>query len=132
MAKKRKEFLLSEADYSYLEKVKEENNFKYMGEALSLIINEHKETTNQTVAEILIERITDNLKGELKKIRLSTNKTNRNSEVILEWLNGVSIKENYGPFYSREEKYHDGLKELEDIVDKKIEKQATKKWDSVY
>lgn len=132
MAKKRKEFLLTDDDYNYIEKVKEENNLKYPGEALSLIIREHNNTTNQTVADILIEKISENLVDELKKLRASTNKNNRNSEIILEWLNGVSIKENYSPFYTREEKYHEGLKELEEIVDKRIEKQTTKKWDSVY
>lgn len=130
--KRRKEFLLSDADYEYLEKIQKENNLKYMGEALSLIIKEHSQVSNETVADILIEKITNNLQDELKRLRYATNKNNRNSEIIMEWINGVSIKENYSPFFCRDEKYHEGLKELEEIVDKKIESQMIKKWDKVY
>lgn len=132
MKKTRREFLLKDDDYKYIEQIKEENNLSYPVEALSLIIREHSQITNQAVANILIEEISKKIENELKKIRISANKNNRNSEVILEWLNGMSIKENYSPFYTREEKWHDGLKELEKIVDKKMEKQRNKSLDSKF
>lgn len=130
--KKRKEFLLSEEDLNYIEEVKNKNNFKYPGEALTLIINEHKGTTNQSVAAILIEEISNLINTELKRNRVINNKTNRNTEVLLELMNGICIKESYSPFFTREEKYHEGLKEIEDTVDKNIIRQSTVKWDNNY
>lgn len=79
--------------YDYLEDYMIINDYRSKSAALNNILKEHKELSknnwnlqyiSHTVAEIVNERISN----ELNRVRLGTNNTDRNTQILIELLQG--------------------------------------------
>ena len=108
MARIRKEYKMTEKNVAYIEEVKEKNNLKHSSEALDLIIREHRQVSEQ-------------IKFEMKEIKNSSNNTDRNTQILLELINGFFVISEYGRLATTEDIIAPALPRAIDLVDKRRE-----------
>lgn len=80
-------------NYDYLEDYQIVNDYKHIGEALDVILAEHKELKNkhwnlQYISHTVAETVNERISNELKRVRLGTNNTDRNTQKLIELLQG--------------------------------------------
>lgn len=99
MTNKRYGFFLSEEEINYLKRYKEVNKLQSQNIALVKIIEDHKEYNRATRGKE-IEALADNLCKKviegLRGMKLGVDNSDRNTQMILEMLNGYFIKERVG------------------------------------
>ena len=99
MARIRKEYKMTEKNVEYIEEVKEKNNLKYSSEALDLIIREHRQNsdiTTEAMIKIIAKEVSEQIKFDMKEIKKSSNDTDRNTQILLELINGFFVISEYG------------------------------------
>ncbi|MGU9545283.1 hypothetical protein [Bacillus cereus] len=84
---------LNENVHQYIQDYMDENNITHPGDAISKICMEHQATKNTEwslnyISEVVSKNLHDVLKSELTKIRLGANSADRNTQVLIELLNG--------------------------------------------
>ncbi|MCU5599810.1 hypothetical protein [Bacillus wiedmannii] len=84
---------LSEDVHQYIQDYMDENNITHPGDAISKICMEHQaskstEWSLNYISEIVSKNLHDVLKNELTKIRLGANSADRNTQVLIELMNG--------------------------------------------
>ncbi|PFJ97709.1 hypothetical protein COI97_19990 [Bacillus cereus] len=84
---------LSEDVHQYIQDYMDENNITHPGDAISKICMEHQASKNTEwslnyISEIVSKNLHDILKSELTKIRLGANSADRNTQVLIELMNG--------------------------------------------
>lgn len=129
MGRIRKDYMVSEKNLEYIEEIKEKNDFKYSSEALDLIIREHRENekiSNKMLREYLANEISEALKDEFKMLMKVNKFTDKNTQVIIEMLNGMFIKEEYGKIITTNEEVCKALTIAENTVEERISKNYEK------
>ncbi|MDM0935314.1 hypothetical protein [Clostridium perfringens] len=129
MVRKKKDFMFSEKNLEYIEEVKEKNDFKYSSEALDLIIREHRENEKMSIKmlrEYLANEISEVLKDEFKMLMKVNKFTDKNIQVLIEMLNGMFIKEEYGKIITTNEEVCKALTIAENTVEERINKNYKK------
>ncbi|PFQ29754.1 hypothetical protein [Bacillus cereus] len=84
---------LNENVHQYIQDYMDENNITHPGDAISKICMEHQaskstEWSLNYISEIVSKNLHDVLKSELTKIRLGANSADRNTQVLIELMNG--------------------------------------------
>ncbi|MEI3894624.1 MULTISPECIES: hypothetical protein [unclassified Bacillus (in: firmicutes)] len=84
---------LNENVHQYIQDYMDENNITHPGDAISKICMEHQASKNiewslNYISEVVSKNLHDVLKNELTKIRLGANSADRNTQVLIELLNG--------------------------------------------
>lgn len=84
---------LDEETDTYIKDYMEEHNIRYNGEAIVRICREHQASKNTEwslnyISEVVSKNLHDILKSELTKIRLGANSSDRNTQVLIELMNG--------------------------------------------
>lgn len=84
---------LDEETDTYIKDYMEEHNIRYNGEAIVRICREHQTSKNTEwslnyISEIVSKNLHEILKNELTKIRLGANSADRNTQVLIELMNG--------------------------------------------
>ncbi|WP_259418132.1 hypothetical protein [Bacillus toyonensis] len=84
---------LSEDVHQYIQDYMDENNITHPGDAISKICMEHEAAKNTEwslnyITEVVSKNLHDVLKSELTKIRLGANSADRNTQVLIELMNG--------------------------------------------
>lgn len=84
---------LDEETDTYIKDYMEEHNIRYNGEAIVRICREHQASKNTEwslnyISEVVSKNLHDVLKSELTKIRLGANSADRNTQVLIELMNG--------------------------------------------
>jgi hypothetical protein len=84
---------LNENVHQYIQDYMDENNITHPGDAISKICMEHQaskstEWSLNYISEIVLKNLHDVLKSELTKIRLGANSADRNTQVLIELMNG--------------------------------------------
>lgn len=133
--RKRKDYMISEKNIEYIEEVKEKNNLKYNSEALDLIIREHRQNsdiTTEAMIKIIAKEVSDKIKFDIRGIKKSSNDADRNTQIILELINGLFIISEYGRLATTEDAIAPALPRATDIVDKRIEAKRVKGLDRKY
>ncbi|MCX0355559.1 hypothetical protein LI064_13640 [Clostridium perfringens] len=129
MGRIRKDYMVSEKNLEYIEEVKEKNDFKYSSEALDLIIREHRENEKMSIKmlrEYLANEISEALKDEFKMLMKVNKFTDKNIQVLIEMLNGMFIKEEYGKIITTNEEVCKALTIAENTVEERINKNYKK------
>lgn len=112
--------------------MKEKNNLKYNSEALDLIIREHRANSDMST-EILIrligDRISENLKYDLRGIKKSSNETDKNTQILIELLNGFFVKQGYTTLPTTEDLKCRAIGTTTEFVERRIASQRVKKLD---
>ena len=129
MARIRKEYKMTEKNVEYIEEVKEKNNLKYSSEALDLIIREHRQNsdiTTEAMIKIIAKEVADQIKVDMKEIKNASNDTDRNTQILLEMINGFFVISEYGRLATTEDIIAPALTRASDIVDKRKEAKIRK------
>lgn len=85
---------VDEETRTYIQTYKEEHNIRYTGDAIARICKEHEISKHQEwslkyISEVVSQNLHEVLKKELTKIRLGTNAADKNSQILIELLNGI-------------------------------------------
>ncbi|WP_342514296.1 hypothetical protein MKY34_05995 [Sporosarcina sp. FSL K6-1522] len=86
-------------NYDYLEDYQIVNDYSNIGETLDAILEEHKELKKNNwnlhyIAHSVANVVNESISNELNRIRLGTNNTDRNTQVIIELVQGFMQMEN--------------------------------------
>ncbi|PFY98414.1 hypothetical protein COL60_30030 [Bacillus pseudomycoides] len=121
----RMQITLDEETDTYIRDYMEEHNIRYNGEAIVRICREHQATKSTEwslnyVAEVVSKNLYDVLKSELTKIRLGSNSADRNTQVLIELMNGLFFHQGIQNIISTEVDEMDGVKTAKEVVEKRI------------
>ncbi|MDU6522122.1 hypothetical protein [Clostridium sp.] len=131
--KNRKHFTISNEANEYIKQMRSERKIRSESEALEHIVKEHKEksdTTMELMIKIIASEVAKELKGELTKIIRGINSADRNTQIVMEMLNGLFIKNNVGYINTSDIVKAEGLELAEESVKKRISKSRVRKLDN--
>ena len=129
MARIRKEYKMTEKNVEYIEEVKEKNHLKYSSEALDLIIREHRQNsdiTTEAMIKIIAKEVADQIKGDMKEIKNVSNDTDRNTQILIEMINGFFVISDYRRLATTEDIIAPALTRASELVDKRKEAKIIK------
>ena len=133
--RERKIYMLSKKNVDYIEELKEKRDLKYNSEALDLIIREHRTNSDMTT-EIMIkligEKLAEQLKVELLGIKKASNETDKNTQIIIELLNGLFVKSGYDILATTDDIKCEAIDRTREVVEKRIVKKRVAKLDREY
>ena len=101
-----------------------------MNQAINLVLKEHKEksdTTTELMIKIIANEVAKELKGELEKIIKGINSSDKNTQIVIEMLNGLFIKKNIGYINTSDVVKSEGLELAEEAVKKRISKSRVRR-----
>ena len=133
--RKEKHYWVTEKNIEYIEEVKDKNNLKYNSEALDLIIREHRQNsdiTTEAMIKLIAKEVSEQIKLDFKGIKKASNDTDRNTQILLEMINGFFVISEYGRLATTEDVIAPALTNATDIVDKRIEAKIVKGFDRKY
>ena len=93
MNKKLISFKLSETTLNYLNEYSEENSLNRT-QSLEKIVLENKKSQaeyNEKLTKLIVDKIDDKYKNLFTHLRLSTNFTDRNTQIMMEMLNSIIV-----------------------------------------
>ena len=133
MAREKKMFVFSKENLNYIEEVKEKNNLKYNSEALDLIIREHRtnsDMTTEVMIKLIGEKISEQLKYELLGIKKASNSSDKNTQILIEIMNGFLIKSQLNmELATTKDLKCKAIDNAKNFVEERISKQRTAKLD---
>ena len=135
MARIKKMFVISKKNLQYIEEVKEKNNLKYNSEALDLIIREHRQNsdiTTEAMIKLIAKEVSEQIKLDFKGIKKASNDTDRNTQILLEMINGFFVISEYGRLATTEDVIAPALTRASELVDKRKEAKIVKGFDRKY
>lgn len=122
--RKEKHYWVTEKNIEYIEEVKEKNNLKYNSEALDLIIREHRQNsdiTTEAMIKLIAKEVSEQIKLDFKGIKKASNDTDRNTQILLEMINGFFVISEYGRLATTEDIIAPALPRAIELVDKRRE-----------
>ena len=128
--KQYKHFYIDKEFLDYLCEIKKTNNLSSMNQAINLVLKEHKEksdTTTEQMIKIIASEVAKALKSDLVKVIKGINSADRNTQIVMEMLNGLFIKSNVGYINTSDIVKAEGLELAEESVKKRISKSRVRK-----
>ena len=133
--RKEKHYWVTEKNIEYIEEVKEKNNLKYNSEALDLIIREHRQNsdiTTEAMIKLIAKEVSEQIKLDFKGIKKASNDTDRNTQILLEMINGFFVISEYGRLATTEDVIAPALTRASELVDKRKEAKIVQGFDRKY
>ncbi|CUO51359.1 hypothetical protein [Clostridium disporicum] len=133
--RKEKHYWVTEKNIEYIEEVKDKNNLKYNSEALDLIIREHRQNsdiTTEAMIKLIAKEVSEQIKLDFKGIKKASNDTDRNTQILLEMINGFFVISEYGRLATTEDVIAPALTRASELVDKRKEAKIVKGFDRKY
>lgn len=133
--RERKIYMLSKKNVDYIEDLKEKRDLKYNSEALDLIIREHRtnsDMTTEVMIKLIGEKLAEQLKTELLGIKKASNETDKNTQIIIELLNGLFVKNGYKTLATTDDIKCETIDRTRKIVEERIAKKRVAKLDREY
>lgn len=149
----KKTFYLNDDEIKYLDEYKTIKKASSRNEALRIVISEHKESSDITIKsmyEFMANKIADELKNQFKNIedkiskevisdlkpqlsslKFSSNSTNKDIKILLELINGIYYKEEYGGIPGIEVNPSKAYEMAKERVETKIAKEHYRKSNTV-
>lgn len=125
---------------SYISDYQFKNNIKTFGKALDHLIEKQKTKDEEeyslsyiaeTVAKVVSDKVNNDLSNEINKIRLGTNNTDRNTQILIELMNGHLDQLDYDHFLTTDLQETMPLEISKQVVQERITKKKQRK-DSYY
>ena len=135
MARIRKEYKMTQKNLEYIEEIREKNNLKYNSEALDLIIREHRQNsdiTTEAMIKLIAKEESEQIKLDFKGIKKASNDTDRNTQILIEMINGFFVISEYGRLATTEDVIAPALTRASELVDKRKEAKIVKGFDGKY
>ncbi|EEL36933.1 hypothetical protein bthur0014_51090 [Bacillus thuringiensis IBL 4222] len=125
---------LDEETDTYIKDYMEEHNIRYNGEAIVRICREHQASKNTEwslnyISEIVSKNLHDVLKSELTKIRLGANSADRNTQILIELLNGYFFLEGVDSLITTDKQEMGSVKIAKEVVAERISNARQKRLD---
>ena len=133
--RKEKHYWVTEKNIEYIEEVKDKNNLKYNSEALDLIVREHRQNsdiTTEAMIKLIAKEVSEQIKLDFKGIKKASNDTDRNTQILLEMINGFFVISEYGRLATTEDVIAPALTRASELVDKRKEAKIVKGFDRKY
>ncbi|MGS2751487.1 hypothetical protein ACVAMH_32475 [Bacillus zanthoxyli] len=130
----RMQITLDEETDTYIKDYMEEHNIRYNGEAIVRICREHQATKSSEwslnyISEIVSKNLHDVLKSELTKIRLGANSADRNTQILIELLNGYFFLESVDSLITTDKQEMGSVKIAKEVVAERISNARQKRLD---
>jgi hypothetical protein len=131
----RMQITLDEETDTYIKDYMEEHNIRYNGEAIVRICREHQASKKNTewslnyISEIVSKNLHDVLKSELTKIRLGANSADRNTQILIELLNGYFFLEGVDSLITTDKQEMGSVKIAKEVVAERISNARQKRLD---
>ena len=130
----KRNFSIEKNTFNYLNDIQKENaNINSMSSAIDFIAMEHKsksDTTIEQMIKIIASEVAKALKSDLVKVIKGINSADRNTQIVMEMLNGFFIKNNVGFIATSDVFKAEGLELAEEAVRKRISKSRVRKLDN--
>jgi hypothetical protein len=126
-----------ENTYDYIQDYMEQNNIRHTGDAIAKICKEHQKKNEQSfslnyISEVVSQNLHQVLKSELNKIRLGANSADKNTQILIELMNGLYFHQGVKDIITTGVIEQDGVKTAREFVEEKIKEKRQKKidWES--
>lgn len=126
MSSKQKHLRLNEKDIEYIEEVMLKKGIENFNKGVEIIVKEHK-IHSEMGLDLIENMIRTILQNELKKIMYSVNSADKNSQIIMELINGFMIKQNIKDLLFTDEETSPVINKATETVNKRIEAQRIKR-----
>ncbi|MED3397833.1 hypothetical protein [Bacillus wiedmannii] len=130
----RRQVTMDQATEDYINDYMEEHGIRYTGEAMGRICKEHEAAKNTEwslnyVTEVVSKNLHDVLKSELTKIRLGANSADRNTQILIELLNGYFFLEGVDSLITTDKQEMGSVKIAKEVVTERISNARQKRLD---
>ncbi|PEK07009.1 hypothetical protein [Bacillus toyonensis] len=134
MSRIRRQVTMDQETEDYIKDYMEEHGIRYTGEAMGRICKEHEAAKNTEwslnyVTEVVSKNLHDVLKSELTKIRLGANSADRNTQVLIELLNGYFFLESVDSIITTDKQEMGSVKIAKEVVAERISHARQKRID---
>jgi len=121
-----KRLRLTKESADYIEEYANENNIPHDNRTINHIIMEHKnieskEKEKQSFVRDISENISKEIKKEMKRLLLGVNNTDRNTQIIIELMNGMLIDQDIKDIITTEDVPSQPVTTAKETVQKRIE-----------
>ncbi|MED2843793.1 hypothetical protein COM05_28505 [Bacillus toyonensis] len=130
----RRQVTMDQETEDYIKDYMEEHGIRYTGEAMGRICKEHEAAKNTEwslnyVTEVVSKNLHDVLKSELTKIRLGANSADRNTQILIELLNGYFFLEGVDSLITTDKQEMGSVKIAKEVVAERISNARQKRID---
>ncbi|NSL69439.1 hypothetical protein [Bacillus toyonensis] len=130
----RRQVTMDQETEDYINDYMEEHGIRYTGEAMGRICKEHEAAKNTEwslnyVTEVVSKNLHDVLKSELTKIRLGANSADRNTQILIELLNGYFFLESVDSIITTDKQEMGSVKIAKEVVAERISNARQKRLD---
>ncbi|OJE50693.1 hypothetical protein BAQ49_22710 [Bacillus proteolyticus] len=134
MSTVRRQVTMDQETEDYIKDYMEEHGIRYTGEAMGRICKEHEaakstEWSLNYITEVVSNNLHDVLKSELTKIRLGANSADRNTQVLIELLNGYFFLEGVDSIITTDKQEMESVKMAKKTVEERISHLRQKRLD---
>lgn len=121
----RRMITLNDETDSYLIEYMDEHSIRYPGEAIARICKEYRvqkenEWSIEYISEVVTKSIEETFSKDISKIRLAANSTDKNTQIIIELLNGIYFNESYENLIPTSNQEVEGVKTARELVENRI------------
>lgn len=119
-------------NYDHLEDHMILNDYGNIGEALDSIIEEHRDLSNQTwslnyVSNTIASNISHAIGEEINKTLLGINNTDRNTQILIELLQGYMQSKNIKYIITTDDNVPPFIEDVNDLISRRISKMKQRK-----
>ncbi|KRF47261.1 hypothetical protein ASG98_17100 [Bacillus sp. Soil531] len=137
METKPRMIILDKETDQFIQDYMAEHKLRFPGEAIMDICKKYREEKKKEwsldyITETVSENLHDVLKSELKKIRLGTNSADKNTQILIEFMNGLFAHHKSQGLLTTNYKELDSTKISKKVVEERILNQRQKRLDKEY
>ncbi|MFE7822002.1 MULTISPECIES: hypothetical protein [Priestia] len=137
METQRRMITLDKETDQYIQDYMAEHKLRFPGEAIMDICKKYREEKKKEwsldyITETVSENLNDALKSELKKIRLGTNSADKNTQILIEFMNGLYFHHGYDAIMTTDLLELEVTKLAKKVVNERIVNQRQKRLDKEY
>ncbi|NEW00591.1 hypothetical protein GYH73_001790 [Bacillus megaterium] len=135
MEKYRHKVTVDEETEAYIQEYMKEHKFRFASEAIIDICEKYRKIQEQEwslkyISEVVSNSLHDVIKEELTRIRLGTNSADKNTQILIEYMNGLFFHHGFDGLMTTELQELDSTKVAKETVEKRIAHQRQKKVDA--
>jgi lipopolysaccharide biosynthesis regulator YciM len=134
MEKYRHKVTVDEETEAYIQEYMREHKLRFASEAIINICEKYKKVQEQEwslkyISEVVSNSLHDVIKEELTRIRLGTNCADKNTQILIEYMNGLFFHHGFDGLMTTELQELDSTKVAKETVEKRIANQRQKRID---
>ncbi|PFE34866.1 hypothetical protein CN270_09230 [Priestia megaterium] len=135
MDKYRHKVTVDEETEAYIQEYMKEHKLRFASEAIIEICEKYRKVQEQQwslkyISEVVSNNLHQALKDELTKIRLGANSADKNSQILIEYMNGLFFHHGFDGLMTTDLQELDSTKVAKEAVEKRIAHQRQKKVDA--